>query len=103
MEEDQWLAEAPFVFQKMEEEGRPKPIVRSALQTHLQSNMSDDLPAIIFVSELLVGDIHDVNLGWGSNLSYDNCHRGLSIFAVAHKTKKEIARLEKKQEHVEKS
>eukprot|EP00957_Ditylum_brightwellii_P173982 13246367-Ditylum_brightwellii.AAC.1 len=65
--------------------------------------MSDDLPATIFVSESLVEDIHDVNLGWGSDLSYDDCHRGLSIFATAHKTKKEIARLEKKQEHVEKS
>eukprot|EP00957_Ditylum_brightwellii_P199854 15235536-Ditylum_brightwellii.AAC.1 len=69
MDDNQWLAEAPFVFQKMEEEVRSKPIVRFALQTHLQthlqSSMSDDLPATIFVSELLVGDIHDVNLGWG--------------------------------------
>eukprot|EP00957_Ditylum_brightwellii_P154913 11790462-Ditylum_brightwellii.AAC.1 len=91
MQEDQWPDEALYVFQKMEEEGKTKPIARSALQTHLQCSMAKDLPATIFVLDSLVGDIHDVNLGWGSNLSYKYCHGGLSVFAAAHKTKKEIA------------
>eukprot|EP00957_Ditylum_brightwellii_P194023 14776867-Ditylum_brightwellii.AAC.1 len=47
--------------------------------------------------------VNNLNFGWGGDLSYNDCHRGVSIFCAAQKSKTETARLEKKRERLERA
>eukprot|EP00957_Ditylum_brightwellii_P029513 2230404-Ditylum_brightwellii.AAC.1 len=99
----EWLDQAPPVFKQVELEGKNKQTIRGALRSHLQRTASEEWPATVFVSETLVADIYDLNFGWGGDLSYNNCHRGVSIFCAAQKSKTETARLEKKRERLKRA
>eukprot|EP00957_Ditylum_brightwellii_P034416 2610798-Ditylum_brightwellii.AAC.1 len=42
-------------------------------------------------------------MGWGGELSYEECHRGLSIFSTTKKAKCEAAKLEQKRERIKRA
>eukprot|EP00957_Ditylum_brightwellii_P036826 2788854-Ditylum_brightwellii.AAC.1 len=99
----EWVDQAPPVFKQVKLEEKSKQTIRGVLRSHLQKTALEEWPAMVFVSETLVADINNLNFGWGGDLIYNDCHRGVSIFCAAQKSKTETARLEKKRERLEKA
>lgn len=73
----------PPIYTAMLTEGRTKAKVDTVLQSYLAPDLDSDHPVHIFVSSDLVADFKDLRFGYGGDLSYETCHRGITPFAVA--------------------
>jgi hypothetical protein len=82
--------------------GKTKEAVRTWLTHHLQSNgpVARLHPSTIYISDDMVNDVNALNFGRGGELTYLDCHRGLSPFmcpAVGAKKRKELDKMQERQ------
>ena len=72
----------PAIYATMLVEGRTLPKVEAVLQNFLLPTDEELDPVKVYVSPELVHDIKDLSFGYDDDLSFENCHRGISPFAV---------------------
>ena len=72
----------PAIYATMLVEGRTVPKVEAVLQNFLLPTDEELDPVKVYVSPELVRDIKDLRFGYDNDLSFENCHRGISPFAV---------------------
>jgi hypothetical protein len=76
----QWLTDLPELYSRMLEEGRTTARVKALLEDIFQPDDLFSLSAVhIHVTADLAKDIKELNLGYNNDLTYDNCHRGISL------------------------
>lgn len=93
----------PPIYATMLEEGRTLAKVEAVLQQYLRP-LESDLEAVkIYVSPELVRDIKELRLGYDNDLSFENCHRGISPFAVMAVTVEHQAKRRRIQERAERA
>jgi hypothetical protein len=79
----QWLTDLPELYPRMLEEGRTSARVKALLDDVFQPEDIYSLSAVhIHVTADLAKDIKELNFGYNNDLTYDNCHRGISLFAM---------------------
>jgi hypothetical protein len=79
----QWLTDLPELYPRMLEEGRTTARVKALLETLLQPDDIFSLSAVqIHVTADMAKDIKELNFGYNNDLTYDNCHRGISPFTM---------------------
>jgi hypothetical protein len=79
----QWLTDLPELYPRMLEEGRTTARVKALLEDIFQPDDIYSLSAVhIQVTADLAKDIKELNLGYNNDLTYDNCHRGISPFSM---------------------
>jgi hypothetical protein len=79
----QWLTDLPELYPRMLEEGRTSARVKALLEDVFQPDDIYSLSAVhIHVTADLAKDIKELNFGYNNDLTYDNCHRGISPFAM---------------------
>lgn len=88
----------PLCLEELIKEGRTTAGVTRVLQKRLRPRIDSDNPTRIFLSADLVKDIKDLNFAFDGEVDFEDCHRGLSPFAVPYsalaKNKKAKKRLE---------
>jgi hypothetical protein len=78
-------AETPVLYSRMLEEGRKTAKVRMLLVDLLRPVSMDVLTTVIVtVTDEMAKDIKELNFGFGNDLTYDSCHRGISPFTVVN-------------------
>jgi hypothetical protein len=79
----QWLTDLPDLYPRMLEEGRTTARVKALLGDVFQPDDIYSLSAVhIQVTADLAKDVKELNFGHNYDLTYNNCHRGLSPFAM---------------------
>jgi hypothetical protein len=79
----QWLTELPDVYPRMLEEGRTTARVKALLESTFQPDDLFSLSAVhLHVTADLAKDMRDLNFGFNNDLTYENCHRGISPFTM---------------------
>jgi hypothetical protein len=79
----QWLTDLPELYPRMLEEGRTSARVKALLEDVFQPDDIYSLSAVhIHVTADLAKDVKELNFGYNNDLTYDNCHRGISPFAM---------------------
>jgi hypothetical protein len=79
----QWLTELPDVYPRMLEEGRTTSRVKALLESIFQPDDLFSLSAVhLHVTADLAKDMRDLNFGFNNDLTYENCHRGISPFTM---------------------
>ena len=56
--------------------------IEAVLQNYLLLTEEELDPVKIYVSPELVRDVKELRYGYDNDLSYENCHRGISPFCV---------------------
>jgi len=79
----QWNTHLPPVYGRMLEEGRKTAKVRALLTDLLRPDDPSSLNSVIVhVTDEMAKDLKELNFGFGNDLTYASCHRGISPFAV---------------------
>lgn len=74
----------PAAHVEVLEEGRTTAAVSRVLHRRLQPGANVDEPVRIYVSTDMVKDWKELNLAHDGEAEFDDCHRGVSPFAVPH-------------------
>jgi hypothetical protein len=74
----------PTFHEQLLSEGRTKKGTGAVLAQALRPRDDTDDPGLVCVSPKLVSDIKNCKYGLGWDTSYQNCHQGISPFAVPH-------------------
>jgi hypothetical protein len=74
----------PAFHEQLLTEGRTKKGTEAVLAQVLRPRDDTDDPGLVYVSPELVSNIKNCKYGLGWDRSYQNCHRGISPFAVPH-------------------
>jgi hypothetical protein len=79
----QWLTELPELYPRMLEEGRTTARVKALLRNIFQPDDIFSLSAVqIHITADVAKDIKELNFGYNNDLTYENCHRGISPFTM---------------------
>jgi hypothetical protein len=96
----QFEEELPPFYSDWMKDGKTKEAARTWLTHHIQSNGPTMRlhPSTIYVSDDMVNDIKALNFRRGGELTYADCHRGLSPFMCPSVGAKKRKEMDKKQE-----
>jgi hypothetical protein len=79
----QWQIDLPELYPQMLEDGRATARVKALLGGVFQPNNIYSLSAVhIHMTADLAKDVKELNFRYNNDLTYDNCHCGLSPFAI---------------------
>lgn len=96
-------ADFPPIYAMMLVEGRTLPKVEAVLQNFLTPTVDELDPVKIYVSPELVRDVKELRYGYDNDLSFENCHRGISPFCVMAVTVENQAKRRRLQERAERA
>jgi hypothetical protein len=93
----------PSIYATMLTEGRTVSKVEAVLQNYLAPTSEELDPVRIYVSPELVRDIKELKFGYDNDLSFENCHRGISPFCVMSVTVEHQAKRRRIQERADRA
>lgn len=93
----------PSIYATMLVEGRTLTKIEAVLQNYLLLTEEELDPVKIYVSPELVRDVKELRYGYDNDLSYENCHRGISPFCVMAVTVEHQAKCRQIQERAERA
>ena len=93
----------PSIYATMLVEGRTLTRIEAVLQNYLLPTVEDLDPVRIYVSPELVRDVKELRFGYDNDLSFENCHRGISPFCVMAVTVEHQAKRRRIQERADRA
>ena len=96
-------ADFPPIHATMLVEGRTLPKVETMLKNYLTATADELDPVKIYVSPELVRDVKELRFGYDNDLSFENCHRGISPFCVMAVSVENQAKRRRVQEKAERA
>lgn len=98
LSEADYQMRAPPIYSELITEGRTTTSVQRVLEARTAPGEHDFDPIPIYISSEMAKDVKDLAFGYGGDLSYETCHRGLSPFAVIAVSMEQQSKRKRQQE-----